>query len=102
MILPDGLLMALETSLFLCIINLRPKFQILHFLAIDSESCHHCSGLRGDKKEAEPFLGEGPAYLGLIIDSSKWTGRPFSQAITMRLKSLKARYRHGGRGDPPL
>ena len=56
--------------------------------------------VRGDKKKTDLGLCQGPAVYGLIKDSSKWTGQPSSQAITIYLKSLKARYPHGGQGDP--
>ena len=58
--------------------------------------------VRGDKKKTDLGLCQGPAVYGLIKDSSKWTGQPSSQAITIYLKSLKALYWHGGLGDPPL
>ena len=58
--------------------------------------------VRGDKKKRELGLCQGSAVYGLIKDSSKWTGQPFSQPIIIYLNPLEARYLHGGRGDLPL
>ena len=76
----------------------KRKDQQLMFWILSNACCHNA---RGKCKEgrAEPALDYG---LGGIKFSSRWTGKPSRQRITMTLFALKALYRHGGRVDPPL
>lgn len=51
-------------------------------------------------RRAEPALGQWPAGYGWKKDSSKWTGKPFSQTTTMSLEPDVAVYWQWRPGGP--